>query len=523
MSILALAQQEPSEVKPAPVDPLGRSTPRGAILGFLEAAQGRDYDRASQYLEYLPGVGAAQRRETARQLQAVMDLHLSTRLNEVSNEPDGSIETELSANEEQVGMIEMPDRKVPVVLKRVSANGIRVWKISNTTVQQAPALYQGLTFPEFERLLPKPLVTVRFLNLPLWQWLALLAILPIAYGVAWLLSWLVRSLLRPLLFRTSTGADDELLRLAAGPLRLLLAIIVFHFVRLPLGFPVLMRQFLGTVEVLLSILAVTWFALRLIDLAAAQIRERMVQTQRLGAIAIIPLGRRVVKVVAISIAILAMLDNVGFNLTAVVAGLGVGGIAVALAAQRTLENLFGGFSLIADQPVRVGDFCKYGDQVGIVEDIGLRSTRIRTLDRTVVTIPNGQFASMSLENFAKRDKVWFHPTFRLRYETSADQLRYVLAQVRSMLQEHEKVERGSARIRFVSFSNDSLELEIFAYILTADFNEFLAIQEDILLRIMDIVRDAGASFAIPSQTLYLGRDKGLDGEKPPDTIKADDE
>ncbi|NUN02915.1 MAG: mechanosensitive ion channel family protein [Bryobacteraceae bacterium] len=284
-----------------------------------------------------------------------------------------------------------------------------------------------------------------------------------------------------------------------------------------------MRQFLGSVEVLISILAVTWFALRLIDLAATQIRERMVLTQRSGAIAIIPLGRRIVKVVAVGVAVLAMLDNVGFNLTAVVAGLGVGGIAVALAAQRTLENLFGGFSLIADQPVRVGDFCKYGDQVGTVEDIGLRSTRIRTLDRTVVTIPNGQFASMSLENFAKRDKMWFHPKLGLRYETSADQLRYVLAQIRRMLYEHEKVEPGSARIRFVRFASDSLELEIFAYILTADFGEFLGIQEDILLRIMDIVESAGTGLAFPSRTLYLGRDKGLDGEKSSAAVKAVEE
>jgi len=158
-----------------------------------------------------------------------------------------------------------------------------------------------------------------------------------------------------------------------------------------------------------------------------------------------------------------------------------------------------------------------------VEDIGLRSTRIRTLDRTVVTIPNGQFASMSLENFAKRDKIWFHPKFGLRYETSADQLRYVLAQIRRLLYEHERVELGSARIRFVRFAGDSLELEIFAYVLTADFGEFLAIQEDILLRIMDIVKDAGAVFAIPSQTLYLGRDTGLDREKSSAAIKAVDE
>jgi len=169
--------------------------------------------------------------------------------------------------------------------------------------------------------------------------------------------------------------------------------------------------------------------------------------------------------------------------------------------------------IISDHPVRVGDFCRAGDHIGTVENIGLRSTRIRTLKRTVVSVPNGQLALMSLENFAMRDKTWFHHTLRLRYETTADQLRYVLAETRKMLYGHSKVESDSARIRFVRIGDSSLELEVFAYVLETEYEPFLPVQEDLLLRVMDIIEASGTGIAFPSQTTYLANDAGIDTAK----------
>jgi MscS family membrane protein len=186
---------------------------------------------------------------------------------------------------------------------------------------------------------------------------------------------------------------------------------------------------------------------------------------------------------------------------------------VALAAQKTVENLFGGVSLTLDQPVRVGDFCRFGDRMGTVEEVGLRSTRVRTLDRTVISVPNGHFASLELENFTLRDRIWLHAKIGVRYETTPDQLRHLMVQIRRMLYAHPRVDPNPARIRFVSFGASSLDLEIFGYVLTADYDEFLAIQEDIYLRIMDIVEESGTAFAFPSQTTYFARDPGLDEAK----------
>jgi MscS family membrane protein len=219
------------------------------------------------------------------------------------------------------------------------------------------------------------------------------------------------------------------------------------------------------------------------------------------------------KLSIVLIGVLGVLGTLGVNISAAVAGLGVGGIAVALAAQRTLENLIGGISLYADKPVSVGDFCRWGDQIGTVEEIGLRSTRIRTLERTVVTVPNHVLCQMELDNFMKRDRRLLRTTLQLRYETTPDQMRFILAKLRELLLGHPMVTPDPARVRFIGYGDYSKNVEIFAYLICQDQNTFLAIQEDILLRIEDIINAAGSGFAFPSQTSYLARDRELDEER----------
>jgi MscS family membrane protein len=197
----------------------------------------------------------------------------------------------------------------------------------------------------------------------------------------------------------------------------------------------------------------------------------------------------------------------GVNLTAVLAGVGIGGIAIALAAQKSLENLFGSMTIISDKAIRVGDLCRAGEFTGTVEDIGLRSTRIRTLGRSVVSVPNGQLITMSLENFSLRDKFLFHHRIHLGYETSSDQLRACLAEIRTMLCVHPKAETETARVRLSAFRDFFVEVEIFAYVLETSYEEFLIAQEELLLQIMDIVRANGAKFALPLPTPSPAKDR----------------
>ena len=274
----------------------------------------------------------------------------------------------------------------------------------------------------------------------------------------------------------------------------------------PLGLDLEVVGFISRLLSAISVVAATWLLFRAVDVLSGRIEQRLVERGQDTATAAVPPGRKAVKGILLVLAFVAILDSFGFSVTALIAGLGVGGIAVALAAQKTIENLFGGLTLYGDRPVSVGDFCRFGDKVGTVEEIGIRSTRVRTLDRTVVTIPNAEFSNLQLENFAERDHMRLFAMIGVRYETTPDQLRYILVEIRNLLYAHERVTADPARIRFVGFGAYSLDLEIFAYVNTSDWGEFLGIREDIYLRVMDIIEASGSGFAFPSQTLYLGKD-----------------
>ena len=241
---------------------------------------------------------------------------------------------------------------------------------------------------------------------------------------------------------------------------------------------------------------------------------RVQRVQRFGIQAnLIRLTCRVIGIAAAFFVAIIGADRLGIPIAPLLAGLGVGGLAIALAVRPTLENVVGGFVLFADRPVRVGDFCLFGDKKGTVEEIGLRSTRLRALDRTVITVPNSQFSELQLVNFTRRDQMLYHVTLGLRYETTPDQLRHVMAKIREMLIRHERVAPEPARVRLLSFGDSAFEIDIFAYVAMSDYAEYLGVREDLNLRIIDIVAESGTGFAFPSQTLYLGRDAGLDTER----------
>ena len=200
----------------------------------------------------------------------------------------------------------------------------------------------------------------------------------------------------------------------------------------------------------------------------------------------------------------------GMPVYSIVAGLGIGGLAVALAVRPTLENLISGIILFFDRPVSPGDFCTFGDQAGFVERIGIRTTKVRALDRTLMSVPNAKFVNMELTNWAYCDKMLIKTTIPLRNETKPDQLRHVLARIREMLHGHPRIENDTIRVRFSGYGKSSLDINLRIYALTQEWNAFFAIREDVFLRIIDIVSASGSEFAIPSQTLYMARDQGLD-------------
>ena len=517
----AAAQPAPEATGGTPVavvsDGPDRGTPRVTAVGYLSACREGDYERAARYLDLRridPADRASQGPELARKLKVVLDRTLWVPVDELSDEPEGQRDDPLGPNREGVGVIEARAGNVRVELQRVpNEAGAPVWLFAAATVAHVPELYDEFGYGPLERFLPEAFFEFRLLEVLLWQWLALLALVFFSWVLSYLVSRGIMMVLKPLVARTQTDLDDRLFESALPPLRLVLTILFFWVGTLPLGLAVPARELLGAAERALVLVGFAWLVIRLVDVVSEAVEQRLEARGEKSAVPLVSPSRKAVKAVIFLVAFVAILDNFGFNVTALVAGLGVGGIAVALAAQKSIENLFGGVMLYADRPVRVGEFCRFGDKVGTVEYIGLRSTRVRTLDRTLVTVPNAEFSALQLENFARRDFIRLYTTIGLRYETTPDQLRHILVETRRLLYAHPMISNDPARVRFVGFGAYSLDLEVFAYATTNDWAEFLGIREDVYLRIMDLVQASGTGFAFPSQTLYLAKDGGLDDER----------
>jgi MscS family membrane protein len=485
----------PVEAPLGPVDDFDRGVPRTSGEGFLEAADAADWERAAEYLDLRdppPGVDAQYGPELARQLKLVLERALWIDLATVSTKPEGHPEDGLPASRDFLGRIETPDEKVDILLQRVRRDdGVRIWKFSNRTVAQIPTLYASHGFGPLGEALSGMLPELRLLGSPLWEWVGVAALLAASFAIAWIGMRLVVAMLGVL----GSARVQALERALRWPFVSLVALLIARASIGLLGPTVQLRAVVEAHSVL--ILVVGWLGMRttdqLIRLGAERLRER---GQAAAAMLGNPLRNFVRGVIAL-VAGLAWLDGLGYEITTVLAGLGIGGVAIALAAQRSIEDLIGAFTILASQPVRIGDFCRFGEKMGTVEEVSLRATRIRTLDDTVVSVPNGEFAKLHLDNFGRRRKILYRPRIRLRYETTPDQIRQILRQASELFAEHPKVLADPARIRFVGFGEWSLDLDVFAYLDTTDYGESLEIAEDLNLRIMAIVEQAGSGLAVP--------------------------
>jgi MscS family membrane protein len=470
-------------------DPLGRSTPHGTVVGLVTAAQHGNLDRASEYLE--SSLPSSERQELAEQLWVVLDRKLFTTLDRVSDKPDGDLEDGLT-NRDRIGLVESPSGNVEMFLDRVQrGQGNAIWLFSSISLQEIPRLYEEVRPPWFERYVPERLRTIRWLSLPLYRWIAILLFVPLIFVIA-ALSTRVLAFVLSLVFRRLTREQSDRKQVSVGPLRLLVLALFFYGASF-LGITLATRNFWHRVAQTVAVIGLCWLSIRLVDLVAESSLKRLQRVHRSADTALVRLISRLLKVAAVIVTCLLLLYLSDVELTAALTGLGVGGLAIGFGAQKTIENLFGGIMMISDKPVSVGDVCRVGGFFGTVEDIGIRSTRIRTLDRTVVSVPNGQLAAMSLENFAVRDRILFHHTVALGRQATPNQLRSVLAQIRRMLASHAAVDSTSARTRFIRVTGYSLDLEIFAYVLETDYPLFLAIQEELLLGVMDIIETSGTT------------------------------
>jgi MscS family membrane protein len=511
---VAAAGSVPAAIQPeVPEDPLGRTTPKGTVLGFLIAERRRQDELAVQYLNTrLSGEAAV---ELAQQLFTVLDRRLPPKLPDLSEKPEGSRSNALRPDEDRVGTISGSSGDVDIVVERVDrgAAGL-VWLFSKKTLDSVPALYEETNLASADDAVPELLVKTRIVGVALYHWLAIFLGMPLVYYVVTLLSRLLGvliGLLRRRFYRNPDLPNPEVL---PKSVRLLLLALVIQLIITRVGLSLFARQIWSSISAVITITASVWLLILVTVWVEQYVHRLLVRRQITGVTAIVRLVRGVIDVLLVVAGVLVTLYRFGLNPTAFLTGLGVGGIAVALAAQKTLENVIGGVSLILDRVVHLGDYIALGDIEGTIEAISLRSTRIRTYHRTVVSVPNGQMANMTLENFSTRDKFWFHPILALRHGTTAAQIRTVVDCVRSQLEQSRDVAPDSVRVHFYRFGQASFEVDVFAYVLGRDWKQFLEIQEGLLLRITECFESAGVEIAHPLQVAIAG-DSNTSQEKAP--------
>jgi MscS family membrane protein len=402
-----------------PQDPLGRSRPRGTVLGFLAAARKGDLSTAAQFLN-TRSTGAATER-LAGQLFTVLDRRLPAKLQSLSDKPDGS-QADLRSDLDVVGTISSARGDVYIVVERVARGPAgELWLFSRPTLDRIPALHQETSAFSIEDALPPFLVNTKIAGIALFHWVGVFVCLPAVYLLTGLLGRGLGRLAGVVLRRARKRQDLRDPNVLSAPVRLLIVAVSIKWALSAVSAPLLARQLWSTIASLITITGCVWLVVLFNRHLELFFQRRLWRSGRLGTTSVVRLGRRTLDFLVFFLGFVVVLYHFGLNATAALAGLGVGGI-----------------SIIFDHVTQVGDRLKVGETLGTIEDIGLRSTRIRTFDRTLISVPNGQIANLTLENLSARDK----STVCLRFDTTAAQLQTILDEVRNLLAQDHRVGAG---------------------------------------------------------------------------------
>ena len=478
-------------------DPLGRSTPRGTIVAFSRATEREDFSSASLFMQLRSALQRKNAPLLAGDLKKIFDGELHESLSHMSDSPEGNLQDGLPPDRDQVGPIDVQGQKVFIVLVRVpdKANG-PIWLFSSESLDEVPAIAAAVGKTWVERTMPEWMLESELLGISLGHWAVLLGMLLACFAALWLFALVI---------------DKSALALIRGPQRkqvweawnqqtrwpsIVVLTVFIQFVVIPkLGFPLTFRVGYARVGLVVLVFALTWLSRRALRLGFAHARGMVRGKDRASTQSLMLLAERMVLALILVVAVIAVLILLGVESKTALAGLGVVGVALALGAQKTVENLLGGIFLLSDKALAVGDNCTIGTTSGTVEDVTMRSVRIRTAGQSLVSLPAGSLAQAGIENFATRRKILVQTTLRLRYGTNVEQVKGILAGIRALLDQDPQLEKRDSYIRLVNFSPDAIELELFVYVLTPDAEVFRAVREQLLLEVAALVESLGSALA----------------------------
>ncbi len=500
----ASAQQENAPAAEAPVipaDEFDRGTPRRSADGFIAAADKGDFETAAEYMDLRNLRGEAINltgAQLARRLFVIIGRATWVDVDALVDDPAGRKNDNLPQYRDSIGVVLDKGKELRLLMQKVPrGDGVSIWKISNATVSIIPELYELYGYPQvvedFRRSVPK----VTILGYELFKLIIVLTTAVFAYIAVFLIALAIRRMLAD----PGTPSHRRIFRFLMLPFGVWIVILSASTAATSLGRGIAAEAWSQLTPI--PILITVWMLFGGMNLFRDIYAARLQRHGRPGAAVLLaPAGNAIKLLIAVA-AILIYMDKIGINITTVLAGLGVGGIAVALALQKPMEDVFGAFTLYTQQPIRVGDFCRVGTHTGTIEEIGLRTTRLRTLSNTLIAIPNARLANEPIDNISARQMIRYRPILRLRYDTTPEQMQQVLTGIRDLFSSHEQILPDSQRVRFKEIADDALLIEANSYLNTTDWATYLELAEELNIRILQIVADAGTSLSLPAKTLHL--------------------
>jgi len=492
------------------LDNYNRGTPRSTIKHFLNTIRVDDYSAAVHYLDFESvnsSIQSMPREEVAKLLKLVLDRSLWIDLPTLSNDQAGFVDDDVAAQRDLVGYIPLKDQEVPFYVQRIAReDGVFIWKVAGISINYLPELYTQYGDGPIGEILTQFIPHMSILGLQLWQWITFLGLVIAALFLAWLptklLAWGIK--------KRDLNIGQQLADIITGPIRVLFAIVLFRA-----GGTLLLSPSLGLIKFMsgytLLIIALIWATLATLNIIRDYFANKLIANEREAAAKLLQPLTTMIKIIFFVTAALVWLDNLGFEASTILAGLGIGGLAFALAAQKSIENFIGGVTLYITAPVKVGDFCRVGKYRGTIEDISLRYTKIRTLDRTLVNISNSIFVDLNLENYSKRNRIRYKPEIVLSYNSPLEKTKDVITDIKQLLDDHENICEKPCRVRLSKYLEHGISINVMSYVDTTSFPVYAVASNELNLAILDILSKHGVTLADVSRTSWAKeKEQGLE-------------
>ena len=482
-------------------DSFGRDTPRHTVQGFIAALGENDYLLASNYLNLSKSDNPT---TIVRQFKQALDAGGRFQADlQINNTPEGNLTDQLPPSQENVGVIKVSDASIPLLLERVvSKEGEQYWQFSTDTLSSIPEAIENYEPTLVSRYTIDSLEGKKLFGYQLADLVAALMMTISSFLFTYIAVWLLYHLLEityPRVRDVPLPLPDKVIL----PLAVVIMALILSEVMVYAGVSVTLREPVNRFAEIASWVAITWLLLRIIDALFTRAVNLSYKKNYTERVSILGLLRKVVKALLLIFAVIVTFGNLGFDLTTGIAALGVGGLALALGAQKTIENLVGSVVVVADSPVRIGDYCKFGTYEGTVIDIGIRSSRVRTLTRTIVTVPNGDFSSMQIENFTSRDMFRFLHQLYIKRTADIDVVFKMVKHLDTFLDEHELTNQEWNQVNILELRQDCYIIQLQAYINATGIIEFYEKQDVLFVDLLMQVRKYDVEHALPTQQLIV--------------------